>query len=197
MAFLFNRSDKDVLKEVIADRRYLSQAGASVSPPKNKPNSSREYTVVLDATVDACVLNEDGSWTVGEGTGKVWRRDNSSDQGHSMDPENEVTSLQLIPARGDDNSCFNCRVFNLLSEEVPPCVPIRAVADVWGDLWIETNSTSIAATTTTTTPEPCTSRCKWIWDGTVWVLDFDGCNGSTSTTTTEAPPTTTTTTPPP
>jgi hypothetical protein len=74
------------------------------------------------------------------------------------------------------------------------------------------NETSGDATTTTTprftttTPSPCSGRCKWVWSATsqTWSIDVNGCvagttttgtttTGTSTTTTTTGSPTTTTT----
>jgi hypothetical protein len=191
----------DALHRVARKEIGEVQREVDILPPENKPPSGRSVILHLDDNLPAASFNSTTRIaTLGEAYGYVYRRLNVSDETSSQAPDYIPNSKDLVPDLDELGQCNVKRVYNSTGTAYTACTFVRAIADNYGDLYVQAGILTTALTTTTEIPtqtQECSGQCKWVWseDDQEWSIDTNSCS-STSTTPSVTLPTTTTTIPP-
>lgn len=134
----WNFKDKETaltLKRMAGERKTKSQNKQSVNGPPLIAPGSPSFIVMLQEDLDPATL-DDTTWTVSSGLAYGYRRDQDGSYGWSALPDSFVDSRVLIESDGLNGEQQELRVFNYTQQTLPKEVPLQAVQDVWGDLWI-------------------------------------------------------------
>lgn len=118
-------------------KRLARQTPPSLLLPKEElPASCRAHVIIPDAEVAAATYSGVTSkWTLGTGTGKLYERDQSGDEGWNPDLDNTAGEDELIKSEDTGGSDISRRIRNLSETAIPADKPVLTVQDIHGDYY--------------------------------------------------------------